>query len=516
MTGLHPLRPHQITGMDMLRQSLAGGKRRPMLQLPTGAGKTVVAAHIVDGAHRKLNRVTFCVPSISLVDQTFERFVENGIDAADMGVIQGSHPWYRPHCPIQIASVQTLARRQLPITDLVIVDEAHMRFAVLDSWMANNPDLRFIGLSATPWSRGLGKQYDDLIKPTSMRNLISAGHLSDFKVYAPSHPDLSGVKTRQTAHGTDYNEADLAERMNTPELVADVVSTWLQLGNNEPTLCFATGRAHAKALHDRFEEAGVPVAYVDAYTEREDRELIGKQLAAGTVKVVCNIGCLTTGVDWDVRCLILARPTKSEILFTQIIGRALRPAEAKSHAVILDHSDTHLRLGMVTDIDHDDLDDGRPRVKGKKAEEKDLPLPKECLVCNGLVPARADECPCCGAARPGPVFVEAEGELVEMGGNCKPAPKAPKKPKVSEQLAAMGKPKIYAQIKAFQRERDRSDGWGAHLYREIFGVWPRGMDETKTEPPCPMLRSFVRSRDIAWANSQKQAKATDFGGGIHA
>lgn len=512
MTALRPLRPHQVRAMEELRQSIGTGHRRPMLQLPTGAGKTVVAAHIVAGARSKLKRVTFCVPSISLIDQTFERFSENGIEASDMGVIQADHPWRRPGAPIQIASVQTLARRDVPETDVVIVDEAHLRFEVIEKWMGSQ-SIPFIGLSATPWARGLGRLYDDLIRPTTMTELMEAGFLSPFKVFAPSHPDLSGVKTRQTQHGTDYVERDLAERMNKQELVADVVSSWLRLGNDDPTLCFATGRAHAQALHDRFEEAGVSAAYVDANTPREEREEIGRKLANREVKVVCNIGCLTTGVDWDVRTLILARPTKSEILFTQIIGRALRPADGKEFATILDHSDTHLRLGMVTDIDHDSLCTGSKEAKSKSKSKSDLPLPKECPTCSGLVPARATECPCCGAPRPGPVFVEAEGELVEMGADRQPKTGGKKRPSTTEMLREMGKPRLFAEIKGMQRERDRSDGWAAHCYRDVMGVWPRGLDGVEPLPPSGLLRSFVRSKDIRWAKAQAKV---DKGGNSHA
>ena len=98
--GLKPLRPHQLRTLDQAKASLVDGHRRPMIQLPTGAGKTVIAAHIVAGARAKSKRVAFCVPSIGLIDQTFERFVENGIDPAEMGVIQGNHPWKRPGAPI--------------------------------------------------------------------------------------------------------------------------------------------------------------------------------------------------------------------------------------------------------------------------------------------------------------------------------------------------------------------------------------------------------------------------------
>lgn len=524
MSQLRPLRPHQVRAIEGLRSSLASGCAAPLLQLPTGAGKTVIAAHVVDGLRSRLKRVAFCVPSIGLVDQTFDRFRENGIDPADMGVLQGNHPWRRPHAPIQIATAQTLSRRSLPDVDAVVIDEAHLRFEVYDSWIKSTlggqisplagksevaathvaNDMRlasrrlprpfFVGLSATPWSKGLGLLFDDLIKPTSMQELIDGGFLSKFKVYAPSHPDLTGVRTV----AGDYHEGDLAERMNQGELVADVVSTWLRLGNNQPTLCFATGRAHAKALHDRFTGAGVSAAYVDANTPREEREHIGQQLAAGVIKVVCNIGTLTTGIDWDVRCLILARPTKSHSLFVQIIGRALRTAPGKDYATILDHSDTHLRLGMVTDIDFDVLDDGKPKKKAaKEAKEKKLPLPTECLSCGGLIPVGIAACPCCGVAPPKPAFQEADGELDELRSDGSRT----KGPSSKDRLRTLGKQEVWAQIRWLQEARNRSAGWAAHTYREIFDVWPRGMEDVQPKEPDIYVRAWVRAKDIRYAKS---------------
>src|SRR6187399_2770255 len=115
------LHPHQARAIDLLRLSLARGRRRPILQLPTGAGKTITAASIVESALGKGKRVLFTVPLLSLVDQTVERFAEEGIRA--VGVMQGYHPLTDCSQPVQVASVQTLARRALPQSDLVLVDE---------------------------------------------------------------------------------------------------------------------------------------------------------------------------------------------------------------------------------------------------------------------------------------------------------------------------------------------------------------------------------------------------------
>ena len=329
-----PLRPHQTLALDLLKASIRSGKKRPVLQAPTGFGKTRVGAEIVSGARRKGNRVTFCVPALSLINQTFEAFVQDGVDPSDMGIIQADHPWTRPHAPIQIASVQTLARRKFPITDIIVVDEAHIQHDIIKKWMAD-PAMAgklFVALSATPWARGMALQWDDLLKPTSTRELIDQGYLSPFRVFAPSHPDLSKVKTI----AGDYQEDQLADAMGQPSITADIVSTWLEKGPGEKTLCFCVNRAHAQKVHDAFEAAKVRVAYIDANTEREERESIGKALLRGDVQVVCNIGCLTTGIDWDVRCIILARPTKSEMLYVQIIGRGLRTADGKDHCIARD------------------------------------------------------------------------------------------------------------------------------------------------------------------------------------
>ena len=154
----------------------------------------------------------------------------------------------------------------------------------------------------------------DLIIGTTTDELIKLGHLSDFKVFAPAHPDLRGVKTV----AGDYEIKGLGSAMNKNELVADIVSTWLAKADNRPTLCFAVNRLHAKHIQQQFEEAGVKTAYLDAFSTLDERKQVAKDFAEGAVKVVCNVGVLTTGVDWDVRCIILARPTKSEIQ----IGRA--------------------------------------------------------------------------------------------------------------------------------------------------------------------------------------------------
>jgi len=495
---LRPLRPHQQVAIDGIRQSLSTGHRRPTLQLPTGAGKTVVAAHIIAGAREKRKRVGFAVPALSLIDQSFERFRENGIDPGDMGVMQSDHPWRRPNAPVQICSIQTIAKRGFPDVDFAIIDENHLRFEIIDRWMAERPEMIFVGLSATPWSRGMGDHWDDLIIPTSIADLIEQGYLSKFRVFAPTHPDLSGVKI---VNG-DYQQDQLSERMSGAKIVADVVTTWLEKGDNQPTLCFAVDRAHAQLLHDQFASVGVTSAYVDANTDREERARIIGSFERGEVKVINSIGTMTTGVDVDCRCIIMARPTKSEILFVQCIGRGLRIAPGKSQCTILDHSDTHLRLGMVTDIYHDTLRTSKGDAEEKKAKRKpdSAPTPLECVVCACLIPVGAHECPNCGyVPKRACTVVTQDGELQELGAA---APKGMRESAL-EKLARQGEQAIFSQLIAMQGTK--REGWVRHKFRAIFDKWPSRNLSLRQEEPSNALRSWVRSENIKWAKSRESA-----------
>jgi DNA repair protein RadD len=232
------LRPYQADAIHQCRDAVARGVRRVMAQLATGGGKTLIASAIASGFRALGLRVLFVVPAIELVDQTLEKFYREGL--RDIGVIQAGHwrtDWSQP---VQIASVQTLMRRQIPPADLVFIDEGHKWFDFYRKWMLDPvwADVPFIGLSATPWTKGLGAYYNELIVVATMQDLIDAGYLSPFVVFAPAHPDLKAVRTV----AGDYHERDLSEAMNRQPLVADIVQTWLKHGVGRPTLCFAVNR----------------------------------------------------------------------------------------------------------------------------------------------------------------------------------------------------------------------------------------------------------------------------------
>lgn len=478
---------HQHAAIELLRTSLRAGHTRPMLMAPTGFGKTLTAAVIIRNALNKGKKVAFTVPSISLIDQTVEEFGAEGI--TEIGVIQADHPLTDSSKSVQVCSVQSLVKRQFPWVDLVLNDEAHEMHKVIFKWMAERQSIPFIGLSATPWSKGLGKFYDDLLIAATTKDLIERGYLSKFRVFAPSHPDLKGVHTV----GGDYHEGELAAAMDKPQLVADVVSTWMRLGENRPTFCFAVNRAHARSLELEFQRANITTGYIDALTEREDRNRIGRAFNAGRIKVVVNVGVLTRGIDWDVRCLILARPTKSEKLFVQIVGRALRNAEGKDDALILDHSDTTLKLGFVTDIHHEHLDTGKPDEGTSARAQKKPKLPTECPAagCNYVKPAGVRKCPACGFE---PVHRKAvdtiDGDLVQLAGKAR-------------SYTQVEKQRFWSGLLWYVENRGKSEGWASHKFKDRFGVWPRGLSSRSMEPDIA-CRNYVKASAIRFRKEMEK------------
>lgn len=488
------LRSHQEYAISGLKASLARGNSRPMLQLPTGGGKTVIAAKLIEDAVAEGKRCMFTVPAISLIDQTAKRFYDEGI--RDIGIIQSNHPMTNYRARVQIASIQTVSRRnlgRLPHVDLVIIDEAHRWFKFYEEWFERWNNVQFIGLTATPWTKGLGKWYDDLVIASTTGDLIESGYLSDFRVFAPSHPDLSKVRTL----AGDYHEGDLAEVMGQDRLVSDVTKTWLEKADRRPTLVFAVDRAHARKLQEDFLRKGVRAEYIDAFTKAEDRNVIADKFHSGEVEVVCNVGCLTTGVDWDVRCIVLARPTKSEMLFVQMIGRGLRTADGKKDCLILDHSDTHLRLGFVTDIHHSRLSVAK-KIDSTGVKEREERLPKECPSCSYLKPVGVHQCPSCGFAPKKQTDIEhVDGELKEL-----------KRVQLrNKHTSVEDKEAFFGMLKTIAYRHRYAMGWAAHKYKERFGVWPNAYKDAPMVEPTPDVLSWIKSRQIAWARSKKRSAA---------
>jgi len=475
----------QENGINMLRRSLSTGHKRPMYQSATGSGKTVVAGSIIESARAKDKKVGFIVPKIQLVDQASAHLDEIGIEH---GVIQADH--YRQNFahPVQVISVQTLIRREVKWPfDLALVDEAHVKFSGLFDLMKEWNKIPFIGLSATPFTKGLGQIYDDLINPISIQELIEQGYLVDADAYGPSQPDMNGVKTTSG----DYNQKQAAARANQTGLIANIVDTWKKLTPGEKTLCFATDVAHSKHIVERFRAAGVNAIHIDAYTDSADRRQAIRDFQHGDVDLLSSVGVLHTGFDAPcAKVAILARPTKSLSLHIQMIGRILRRFPGKEKGIILDHAGNIERLGFHTDPTPTELDDG----KGKTDQaDPTAPKPIKCPVCFALKPPKTQVCPCCGYSfRKINNIREEAGELKEIK-------------RANREMTPQQKMEFYGGLKHYARQKGYSEGWASHKYREKTGVWPNHYKDAPIIPPNADVLGFIQHCNIKYAKGKQKA-----------
>ena len=375
------LRPYQLTAIENVMASINDAP--VILCGPVGSGKTRMAVEIC----QRLNLKTVWIAHRRELIYQAAQAIENA--GGECGIILPGEP-HTDH-QIQVASVQTLARRGMPDCDLLVVDEcSHMAASSYQTLQAP----LMLGLTATPYrldGRGLRPPFQSIVTAASVQELVDQGYLVDPEVYAPPSPDLTGIRKR----AGDYANDQLATRMSTPKLVGNIVEHWLKLTPNRKTVVFAVNINHSKMITQQFVDAGVRAEHLDGTST--DRDEVLARLKSGETTVVSNCNLLIEG--WDLPSLevaVMARPTASLSFHLQSLGRIMRSCPEKLGATVLDHSGNHERHGTVTQVIPYSLDgitkQSKPAYHGLG----------RCPVCYMLLPSDWTLCPGCGATRPEP------------------------------------------------------------------------------------------------------------------
>lgn len=422
---MHVLRPFQVDAENEARSLIKSGIRRILIVAPTGAGKTTIAASIIHQARSKGSRIIFAAHRKELIDQASARLDGLGLEH---GIIMADHPRYAPDLPIQVASVQTIIRRQLAWKpDLLFIDEAHRargQSYLTTLAMCGNPVT--IGLTATPCrgdNRGLGGElFQAMVQCPPIKSLINLGYLVPPRLFSCPQPDLSGVSKR----GGDYDLEQLNTAINTSTLIGDLVKHWRKHAAGRQTVAFAVSVSHSLAIRDQFREDGILAEHIDGTTPKDERERILADLASHKIQLVSNCAVLTEG--WDcppTSAIIIARPTLSLSLYLQMAGRVLRTHPGKTDCIILDHAGCYNRHGHILADREWTLEDDK-----KTAASKSLPSTdnyKVCPECSETSPLAATLCPC-GYVFSAPKSLDpAEGELVEVSDTTAPIPENTRK-----------------------------------------------------------------------------------------
>lgn len=485
------LRPLQTATLQKVREAWMAGAKNVLVQAPCGFGKTELATGMLQAVHEKGRRGSFLCDRVQLVHQTSQRFDKYGLPH---GIIQADNPRYRPDELIQVCSVDTLASRGHRVhPDLLFVDECHIMRKTTKALLKDR-NCRAVGLTATPTTRGLGKYFDAMVTAATTNQLIREGLLVPFRVYAPSEPDMEGVKVTKMG---EWDEHETERRVL--EVVGDCVAEYMKRGEGRKFIGFARTKVHAAALQRSFAEAGIVTAlYTDDQGDEERRLTVGEfRKSDSYIRGLWSVEALTRGFDVaDVSLGILARPLRNGFhVHIQMLGRILRIAEGKSDAIVLDHAGNTVRFWSeqceYMETGWPALDDGRQKEK-KKAEKKER-QPVKCGKCSH-VHAPAPACPSCGFIYPRRNDTHhVPGELSEFGSNTPTATR--------DELQT-----LYSQLLWVGDQYGHKEGAAAYRFKEKTGRWPDGLGKARQPAPHELER-WVLSRVIAYAKgAQKRGR----------
>lgn len=488
------LRDHQVKAVEMLRNSLRRGNNRPILAAPCSFGKTITAAYLLSEAAKKGKRGIFICDRVKLVQQALDAFDREGLE---VGVMQGQHERQNYRAPIQIASIQTIARRKnLPEFDFAIVDECHVHYKTTQHMMDRYSAVPFIGLSATPYSKGLGKAYNDLVIPITPEELLEQKYLCPVDYYGGAHVDTSKIKPRalQTG-GSDFDPYALAKATEDDEgLVGDIVRNWFKYAEGRQTIAFSPSIKHSKEMVDIFNANGVPAVHIDGYMDPEERSVIFDAHDAGEFLILSCSRLLNTGYDAPkVSCLIDCFPTRSTIAYVQRAGRIMRTSEGKENAIYLDHAGNVSRHGFAEHIIPEELHDGEKSFKEKnQVKEKKEKKVHDCPQCHGKFTGLRCRCG----------FEIMVKEKLESDSSELKKLTPEKRNRVTpgeEKSRWLSELCLYAVKKGYKQ------GWASHQYKKRFGVWPNKITPQRgVKELSPDVQAFIIHQNIRRANASRR------------
>jgi len=435
------LREHQQKVIDSLREGFKAGHQAQLLYAPTGFGKTEVAIALMAAVRDKYRKAAMVLDRLVLVDQTSIRLSKYRLPH---GVYQSGHWKFDARERLQVCSAQTLERRSdFPEVDMLIVDECHIARKQTTDFIKKHPEVKVIGLTATPFTKGLGDIYQHVVCGATNQWLVENGWLAPLKVYIAKEIDMTGAKKVAGEWAQDV----VTERGM--KITGDIVEEWIKktheiFGKPEKTIVFCAGVAHGADLVEQFARKGynfVSISYLD--DDEFKRQAIEDFAKPDTeIHGLIATDILTRGFDVpDVKIGVSARPfSKSLSSHVQQMGRVMRSHPSKEFAVWLDHSGNYLRFME----DWDELYEAGVSDLDKKVE-KAKKEPDE-------LTKKESKCPAC--------------------------------------------------------MRGYNPNWAAHKYREKFGVWPRGLDQTFTIPTSAKTQGWIKSRNIAFAKARGRTWAT--------
>jgi len=319
--------------------------------------------------------------------------LSNELVEADIrhGIIASGYP--RINYKVQVCSLQTLIRRldNLPEAELIIIDECHhvkskSYMKIIEKW----DKALILGTTATP-ARLDGKPLKDifqkLIIGPDMRKLINENYLSDYIYYAP----IEEIVSMEGVHiiAGEYNLSEALERVNTKAIIGSALEHYKKYADHQPAIVSCVNIFHAEHMAEEFKNAGYKALAIHSKLDQKEIEKGLHGLKDGSIELLMQCELLGEGIDIPgATVLIGLRPTLSETIFLQHIGRVLRKNDGKDKAIILDHVGNWERHGLPDDERFWSLESSTKKDSGEL-------LYKRCPDCIRPVKKHAKQCPYC-------------------------------------------------------------------------------------------------------------------------
>lgn len=358
------LRPYQQNLKRKIYKHIKRGEKKILCYAPTGSGKTIVMASIVADALSRDRPLLYLVHRDFLIGQTLAAFSKLGMDESYVGIIKAGYQENRDRL-IQIASIQTLQRRELPTTPhIIIIDECHAlcwtsRYADID---AAYPDAIKLGFTASPWrlrakTEYFGQWFDTIALGPSLSQLINSDKYAGIErpyLVKPRYYGWGGInnplEVDKKDRAGDYSPTHQGQAFLNAGYQFKVLQQITELCSDRRTgVIFNASVEQSLVQTQVLNEAGIETAHIEADIPVAERKAIYSKLARGEIRFLSGVGCFTEGFDVpSVEVCVLTRATASLALYVQMAGRVLRMAPGKNDCLILDFGGNVKRHGFLT------------------------------------------------------------------------------------------------------------------------------------------------------------------------
>lgn len=487
---------YQAEAAEGARDHIRHGARNILLVSPTGSGKTVIGSHLLEEATAKARPSSFVVDRISLIDQTSRTLDKYGIEH---GIIQADHWRNRPEALVQVCSIQTVARRGWPASDLILIDEAHAITKTVSDRITARQTVA-LGLTATPFTKGLGRLYDAVVNVTTTNELIERGYLVPYRIFSCVEPDMEGVSVDSDG---EFNQSQAQERAL--QVVGDVVQEYLARGEGRKFICSAVDTAHVMELQRQFLAAGINAATYTYKDRKDDRFDTVEEFRKtdSSIRGLITVTAASKGFDvQDISCVIMARPLRKSLAeHIQFLGRGIRTSEetGKTDCLILDHSGNCARFWKEMNEFFErgtiDLDKKKRNDPMAPEDEKEEPEPMKCPACGHMHRPRSTR-PACGHEYP------KRGAIEHVPGTLKEIVATGNERLMVKELW----PQVVAYVMRKPGDAETHQRRAQAIYRDLTGSFARAKVEFTTPiTPTPEVANKILSLQIRRAYRKKKA-----------